>query len=202
MAFRLCLNLNFLCIGFLGYGEEIRKCSQSLEKVKRRVGTVLIILYVIWMGWKRRVFYPWSDQIRSPNLVINAACSPQICVFVFVLRMMQLGCGGTHIGSCGVSALESLRASGAVLKMTVQFWKWLLFCIFSFLAIPQLCHSLKWETTAERPFLTPHFLLFLLVSPSLYLPVCLPCFNHCPLTPEFTFSLPPRLSVLLLALSP
>lgn len=166
MAFHLCLNLNFLCINFLGYGEEIRKCSQSPREGKQE-GLKGSHHFVCNMnGLKMKGIYPWSDQIRSPNPVINAACSPQICVFVFVLRMMQLGCGGTHIGSCGVSALESLRASGVVLKMTVQFWKWLLSWIFSFLAIPQLCHSLKWETTAERPFLTPHFLLFLLVSPS------------------------------------
>lgn len=31
----LCLNLNFLCINFLGYGEEIRKCSQSPREGKQ-----------------------------------------------------------------------------------------------------------------------------------------------------------------------
>lgn len=35
MAFHLCLNLNFLCTGFLGYGEEIRKCSQSPREGKQ-----------------------------------------------------------------------------------------------------------------------------------------------------------------------
>lgn len=157
MAFHLCLNLNFLCTGFLGYGEEIRKCSQSPREGKQE-GLNDSHHYVIWMGWKWRLFYLWSDQIRSPNLAINAACSPKICL------SLSSGCCSWDVVGHTWGAVEWVH--WRAWEHRVRFWKWLSSHSFSFLAVPQLCHSLKRETTAERPFLTPHFLLFLSVSPS------------------------------------